>query len=148
MICICDDGIRKLYLRSQTPLDKQGVDYWNSDKRAVDWVDLMLEKFNGSDTLVTDIVPDLHEKFREEISCPKGLYQLTRKKCTLMLQEGKGKLRKIIRRYNLSGNGSDMATFDEDTDVVNTCDHFTCERNTCDSSTCDGSTCEMRTCEN
>ena len=116
MICMCDDDIRALYLRSQTPLDKQGVDYRNSDERAVDWVDLMLEKFNGSDILATDIVPDLHEKFREEISCPKGQYQLTREKCTLMLQEGKGKLRGIIRRYNLSGNGSDMATFDEDTD--------------------------------
>ena len=36
MICMCNDDIRKLYPRSQTPLDKQRVDYRNSDERAVD----------------------------------------------------------------------------------------------------------------
>ena len=33
-----------------------------------------------------------------------------------MLQDGKGKLRGTICNYNLSENGSDMATFDNDTD--------------------------------
>ena len=116
MICLCDDDIRSLYLKSQTPKDKDDVDYRNSDEKSDNWIDLMLVMFNKPDDLLTDIVPNLHEKFRQQIVCPKGKYELTRQKCTDLLQDGKGKLRGIIRRYNLSGNGSDMATFDEDTD--------------------------------
>ena len=63
-----------------------------------------------------DALPNLHDKFRVRIDCPKTGYELTRDKCDAMIAHHKTKLRGLIRRYNVSGNGSDMAKFDEDTD--------------------------------
>ena len=65
----------------------------------------------------TSIIAHLHPKFREHIHCPKGAYTLDRKKAHKMVMDRKGHLRDIVRRYNMSGNGSDMALFDEDTDA-------------------------------
>ena len=63
----------------------------------------------------TEVFKTLHENFKEPIDCPKH-HDLTSDKCKELIQEQKTKLRGIIGRYNRSGNGSDMAQFDEDTD--------------------------------
>ncbi|KAL7536665.1 hypothetical protein ACHAWF_005529 [Thalassiosira exigua] len=117
IILLCSDKIRVSYLRSQHAKDRIGIDYQNSEERELDWKDFICEDFKDSDVeACTESLPNLHDKFRRTINCPKGAYELTREKCAELIQDAKGKLRDIIRRYNLSGNGSDIATFDDDTD--------------------------------
>ena len=77
----------------------------------------MLQVFNDPELVVeTPSVYRLHSKFREHIQCPKFGYKVTREKCKTMIGDQKTKLRLMIRNYHLSGNSSDMANFDEDTD--------------------------------
>ena len=76
MICLCDDEMWDLYLKSQTPKDKDGVDSCYSEEKAEGWIDLMLVVFNESDDPTTYIVPNLHNKLGERIIFPKGSYEL------------------------------------------------------------------------
>lgn len=117
IILLGEDNIMESYLRSQDDTDRIATDYRNSVERESDWMDLIVEAFNDPDVeATTTIIANLHPKFREHIDCPKGAYTLDRKKAAKMMMDRRGHLRDIVRRYNKSGNGSDMALFDEDSE--------------------------------
>ena len=112
-----NEDILEAYLQSTDSMAKETLDYRNSDERELDWIDLMLEVYNDPEVVVeTPSVYRLHSKFRERIKCSKGGYEITREKCKAMIRDHKAKLREMIRKYHLSGNGSDMANFEDDTD--------------------------------
>ena len=97
--------------------DRPDLDYANSEKRDPEWTDLIVEMFNDADVeLRTRVVKDLHENFAESIDCPKGSYILSIDKAKDLLQDMKSRLRDIVRRYNASGNGSDMRICEYDSD--------------------------------
>ena len=58
----------------------------------------------------------LHDDFAEAIDCDVGEFQLTPDKCKDIMSTMKKKIRRIVNDYSKSGNGSDMAKFDGDTD--------------------------------
>ncbi len=111
------DDIKEAYLVSQRCKDRTELDYSNSEKAAVEWYDLLVELFNDAGYEVqTVVVSNLHDEFEVSIDCPKGAYELTPTKCKELLQDFKTKLRDMIKRYNASGNGSDMMVCDYDSD--------------------------------
>ena len=112
-----NESIIAAYLKSTDSKDRDALDYDKSENRELDWMDMICELFNDENVIVeTPPVPSLHEKFANTISCPKGRYTLTKDKCKDLIMDQKTKLRSIINRYQLSGNGSDMVSFDNDTD--------------------------------
>ena len=118
IVLLCtNETIYSAYLRSHNSDNREDQDYRNSDERELDWRDLMSDAFN--DEFVdaeTPAVPNLHTKFRLSIECPRSNYQMTREKAKSLISDQRTSLRQMIGNYNKSGNGSDMALFDEDTD--------------------------------
>jgi hypothetical protein len=105
-------------MKSQNVKDREALNYANSDKRELDWKELIVEMFNDEEHDVqTQSLPHLHDDFVNPIVCKKLAYELTVDKAKDMMQHMKPKLREIIRRYNASGNGSDMRIDDHDIDV-------------------------------
>ena len=118
ILCLVSDEIRPAYLRSQRCKDGKDIDYSNSEKRDAEWYELIVEMFNDPDVVLhTSIVKDLHQDYSQVIECPKGSYKLTVEKAKEVLQDMKTRLRDIIKRYNSSGNGSDMVIYEEDSDA-------------------------------
>lgn len=72
--------------------------------------------FNDEEVYDTKALPDLHDKFRNPISLGKGSIELTPDKCKTVMTDSKKKVMKTIAKYNLSGNGADMAVFEDDQD--------------------------------
>ena len=104
------------YLRSTDGKTRADVDYQNSDKAPQDWKELLCEMFNDAEVYDTKALPDLHDKFRNPISLGKGSIELTPDKCKIVMTDYKKKVMKTIGKYNLSGNGADMAVFEDDQD--------------------------------
>jgi hypothetical protein len=117
IVILCtNDDVKSTYLRSTDGKTAQDIDYEKTDKAAVTWMDLLCELFNDPDQeYFTQIIMGLHEDFQEPIDCSTE-YVLTVDGCKQIMSTMKTKLRKIIHAYMLSGNGSDMAKFDGDTD--------------------------------
>ena len=94
------------------------MEYQNSEKRQPSWTELLCERFNDDSVgVLTKKLPNLHDKFNDHIVCARK-YDLTPDKCKEVMASMKKKVVKIIRKYNLSGNGSDMAEHDYDEDGV------------------------------
>lgn len=109
------DDIMEAYLRHTDKKTVAEVDSRNSDKAITPWNELICELFNDPTVEVSTVpLPNLHENFCEPIACPKGEYILTPDKAKDLMSDTKGKLRTIINKYNRSGNGSDMARFEDD----------------------------------
>ena len=105
------------YLPSTDGKDRLDVEYAGTDQAPIDWRELLCALFNDETVEAwTKSHASLHEDFKDPIDCRKGGYSLTLDACDKMLTDQKGKLRDIIHRYNLSGNGSDMAVYEGDTD--------------------------------
>jgi hypothetical protein len=118
IVCLVNPTIRAAYMKSQNVKDREALDYANSDKRELDWKELIVEMFNDEELDVqTQSLPNLHDDFVNPIVCKKLAYTLTNDKAKDMIQYYKPKLRDIIRRYNASGNGSDMRIDDHDIDM-------------------------------
>jgi hypothetical protein len=82
-----------------------------------EWTVLMCEEFNEqSNKYFTQIMISLHDNFAEAIDCDVGEFQLTPDKCNDIMSTMKKKTRRIVNDHSKSGNGSDMAKFDDDTD--------------------------------
>ena len=95
------------YLDSARGKDRTKVNYQNSDQAPPDWKDLICILFNkGNDSEDEYTTPRLS----------KGCIHAHSNKAKDLVQDQKSKLRVMIRNYNLSGNGSDMAKFPKDTD--------------------------------
>ena len=117
VLFVGNETVMATYLRSTDGKDRIGVEYTGTDEAPPDWRELMVELFNDPMVEAKTIPhPTLHEHYHEEINCPKGEYTLTLDRCDKLLTDQKGKLRDIIHRYNMSGNGSDMAVYEGDTD--------------------------------
>ena len=54
-------------------------------------------------------LPNLHDKFRNPITLKKRAFDLTPNHCKRITTDHKKKVMETVRKYNLSGNGSDMA---------------------------------------
>jgi hypothetical protein len=79
-------------------------------------MDLLCELFNDpTQEYFMQIIMGLHKDFQEQIDCSTE-YVLTVDGCKQIMSTMKMKLRKIIHAYMLSGNRSDMAKFDDNTD--------------------------------
>ena len=110
-----DDVVRAEYLRSTDGKKRAGVDYQNTDKAPKDWKELLCERFNDEDLVYeTKPLPDLHDMFRNSITLHKGSIELTPDKVKTTMTDYKKKVMETIRKYSLSGNGSDMAIFPDD----------------------------------
>ena len=117
VLFVGNETVMATYLRSTDGKDRIGVEYTGTDEAPPDWRELMVELFNDPMVEAKTIPhPTLHEDYHEEINCPKGEYTLTLDRCDKLLTDQKGKLRDIIHRYNMSGNGSDMAVYEGDSD--------------------------------
>lgn len=109
------DEVRAEYLRSTDGKNRASVDYQKSDKAPCDWKELLCDMFNDEDEVYeTKPFPDLHDKFRNSITLDKGSIELTPDKCKTIMADYKKKVLETVRKYNLSGNGSDMAVFEDD----------------------------------
>jgi hypothetical protein len=76
---------------------------------------MITELFNDREHIVSiQSYKNLHDNFALLIECARGDYLLTVEKVKRLMQDMKPKLREIIRRYNASGNGSDMHRTDDD----------------------------------
>ena len=113
-----NEDILAMYRRHTDTKSVTETDYRNSDKAAPDWQDLMCIAFNESDEpVMTELKPSLHDEFKEQIECvPNENFILTPEKCDEIMSTMKKIVRAITNRYNLIGNSSDMASFDDDTD--------------------------------
>ena len=120
IILATDDDVRAMmYLSHTDGLDKMGVDYQNSEKRQPSWMELLSERFNDDSVeVLTKKLPNLHDKFNDHIVCDRKYDELTPDKCKEVMASMKKKVVEIIRKYNLSGNGSDMAKHDFDEEGV------------------------------
>ena len=117
LILIGNDEVLQAFHRSTDFKDKDGVDYRNTEMAQKDWKELLSIEFNESEVeYETKAVPNLHDKFRQPIKCDNDGFVMTPDKCKTIVQDMRTKLRDIIRRYNLSGNGSEMAKHDGDDD--------------------------------
>ena len=97
--------------------DREALDSSQSDERELDWKEMITELFNDREHIVsTQSYKNLHNDFTLPIECARGDYLLTVEKAKRLMQDMKPKLREIIRRYNASGNGSDMCRTDDDSD--------------------------------
>jgi hypothetical protein len=109
------DDLMAAYLQHTDKKTVTEVDSRNSEKAIMPWNEMICELFNDETVEVQTVpLPDLHDNFREPIACPKGEYTLTPDKAKDLMSDTKGKLRTIISKYNMSGNGSDMAHFEDD----------------------------------
>ena len=72
---------------------------------------MMCIAFNDWDEpVMTGLKPSLHDEFKEQIECvPNENFILTPEKCDEIMSTMKKIVRAITNRYNLSGNGSDIA---------------------------------------
>jgi hypothetical protein len=114
-IIATDDVVRAEYLRSTDGKNRAMLDYQNSDKAPKDWKELLCERFNDEDRVYeTKPFPDLHDVFRNRITLNKGSIELTPDKVKTTMTDYKKKVLETIRKYNLSGNGADMAIFPDD----------------------------------
>ena len=106
-----NEDILAMYRRHTDTKSVTETDYRNSDKAAPDWRDLMCIAFNESDEpVMTELKPSLYDEFKEQIECvPNENFILTPKKCDDIMSTMKKIVRAITNKYNLSGNGSDMA---------------------------------------
>eukprot|EP00956_Cyclotella_meneghiniana_P023472 scaffold45715_cov37-Cyclotella_meneghiniana.AAC.3 len=93
-----------------------GVDYQNSDKAPRGWMELLCVIFNSDEVFETKALPDLHDRFRLPITLEKGSMELTPDRCKTVMTDYKKKVMNTIAKYNLSGNGSDMAVVEHDQD--------------------------------
>ena len=117
IIILISPTVKAAYLRSQIVKDRHELDCSNSDKREVHWTEIMVEMFNDEDMdVATQSYKHLHDDFHSPIECMKGSYTLTIDKAKELIMSMKHKLREIIRRYNASGNGSDMRIDNVDID--------------------------------
>jgi hypothetical protein len=66
------------------------------------------------DVYETKALSDVHNKFRNPISLEKGSIEQTPDKHKIMMTGYKKKVMKTIGKYNLGGNGADMAVFEDD----------------------------------
>ena len=119
LILVNKDEVLTAYRQSTNDKSGKLVDYQGTDMAPADWKELMSVEFNESDVeYKTKALPNLHDRFAHEIECKRDdKFKMTPDKCKSIIQEMKTKLRKIIDRYNQSGNGSEMASFDDDSDV-------------------------------
>lgn len=118
-----DEVVRAEYLRCTDGKNRTGVDYQNSDKAPKDWKELLCDRFNDEDEVyLTKPLPDLHDKFRNSITLNKGSIELTPDKVKTTMTDYKKKVMETIRKYNLSGNGADMAVFEDDQPGESLCD--------------------------
>ena len=118
IVCLVSPTILASYMKSQNVKDREALDYANSDKRELDWKELIVEVFNDEEHDVqTQSLPHLHDDFVNPIVCKKLAYDLTVDKAKEMIMFMKPKLREIIRRYNASGNGSDMRIEEHDNEL-------------------------------
>jgi hypothetical protein len=110
-----NDTVRVAFLKSTDRKTREEIDGANSDKLPADWSELICELFNDSEyEAKTRPIPNLHSKFRDEIDCPKGEFDLNPETAKALMSGQKKKLRDMIQKYNASGNGSDMASHPED----------------------------------
>ena len=118
VILTSNEEILAAYRRHTDTKTATETDYRNSDKAPPDWKDLMCIVFNECDEdVMTQLKPSLHDDFKEQIVCaPNENFRLTPEKCDEIMSTMKKKVRNITHKYNRSGNGSDMANFDGDTD--------------------------------
>lgn len=117
VILTTNERVLAAYLRSTDGKTAKDIDYQNTDKAPPSWKTLLCELFNDkSEEVHTKIFHSLHDDFRESINCDVGDYVLTEDKCADIMSSMKKKVRKITNDYNLSGNGSDMAKFDDDSE--------------------------------
>ena len=67
---------------------------------------------------MTKKLPNLHDKFNDHIVCARKCDEMTPDKCKDVMSLMKKKAVDIIKKYNLSGICSDMASHDFDEEGV------------------------------
>ncbi|KAL3793247.1 hypothetical protein HJC23_000789 [Cyclotella cryptica] len=119
IILATNDIVRAKYLSHTDGMDRTTLDYQNSDQREQSWAELLCDIFNDDETeIVTKALPNLHDKFKDPIVCARKCDPLTPDRCKDIMSSMKKKVVDIIRKYNMSGNGSDMAKFYEDDEDI------------------------------
>ena len=117
LIFVHEEEVLTAYLGHTDGLNREQLDSQGSDKADKGWIELHCECFNDPEKVYTTKAnPNLHDRFKEEIFCEKGAYELTPDKSKTIMQTNKSHLRTMIKNYNASGNGSDMAKHDCDED--------------------------------
>ena len=118
ILCFEDEAIWQKYVLTQDTFTLAELDGRNSEQKETDFYDLIVEKFNNDEHLTrTEVLPNLHDDFAEEVLVSKSDYTLTRKKAKGLIAQMKPKLLDICQRYEASGNGSNMMDSDNE-------DHF------------------------
>ena len=118
IVILCtNETVLTAYRRHTNAKTVTEIDYKNSEKAPPSWKDLMCEAFNNPEEMImTALKPTLHDDFKVQIQCDTTNFKLTPDRCDDIMTAMKKKIRTIVNKYNLSGNGSDMARFDDDTD--------------------------------
>ncbi len=115
ILCFQDEEIREKYLLTQDVLTLPELDGGDSDQKEASFYDLIVEKFNDEDYIVTtDKLPNLHDDFSEQVAISKGDYTLSPKKARNLIAQMKPNILDLCQRYEANGNGSNMM----DSDVI------------------------------
>ena len=118
IVILCtNETVLSAYLGHTATLTVTEVDYKNSEKAPPSWKDLMCEPFNNTvEVVMTALKPSLHDDFKVQIQCDTTNYTLTTDRCDEIMTAMKKNIHTIVNKYNRSGNGSDIAHFDDNTE--------------------------------
>ena len=109
------DHIMVLYRKSQDTMTRREVDGRNSDNRALNFFEAIVKQCNDEDWIVeTEAVGGLHDDYGASIECKKGHFTFSVKNAKALLHTTKHRLDQIIKRYEASGNGSNMLESDNE----------------------------------
>ncbi|KAL9191592.1 hypothetical protein ACHAXT_001298 [Thalassiosira profunda] len=107
------DDIYEAYMRSQDCLNRMEIDAGMSGAGA-DFHAMAVEQLNDREWVPEcEAAPTLHSDFAYRRAVPRGDFEWTPEKLKKYIGDVRRNLSDMIRRYEISGNGSNQATHDD-----------------------------------